>query len=138
MSTKERILHTLLFELLALLLITLLGPLLIPVASHTLAGIAILLSLIAMGWNYGYNLAFDRLFGADRQTRSPLLRLVHGLGFELGLLPLTLPVLMWTLSMSLWQVLLLDIGAILFFLVYAIAFNWGYDKVRARPGLCGS
>ncbi|WP_028109473.1 PACE efflux transporter [Ferrimonas futtsuensis] len=131
MSTKERILHTLLFEAFALIIIVGIVPLFLQVATHTIAGISIALSLIAMGWNYAYNLMFDKMFGEDRTSRSPLIRLGHGLGFELGLLPLTLPVLMWALNKSLWQVLLLDIGFILFFLVYAIIFNWGYDKARA-------
>ncbi|BDY06033.1 PACE efflux transporter [Ferrimonas sp. YFM] len=131
MSTKERILHTLLFEAFALAIIVGLVPLFMQVETHTIAGISIALSLIAMGWNYAYNLMFDKMFGEDRNSRSALVRLGHGFGFELGLLPLTLPVLMWALSKSLWEVLLLDIGFILFFLVYAIVFNWGYDKARA-------
>lgn len=131
MSAKERLVHTLLFELFALAIIVGLVPLFMRVQTHTIAGISIALSLIAMGWNYAYNLMFDKMFGEDRHRRSALVRLGHGLGFELGLLPLTLPVLMWALSKSLWEVLLLDIGFILFFLVYAILFNWGYDRTRA-------
>ncbi|WP_312379224.1 chlorhexidine efflux transporter, partial [Pseudomonas oryzihabitans] len=48
-------------------------------------------------------------------------------GFEGGLILVLVPLAAWWLSISLWQALLLDLGLILFFLPYTLAFNWLYD-----------
>ncbi|MDK9759297.1 hypothetical protein KIV40_29165, partial [Vibrio sp. D173a] len=51
-------------------------------------------------------------------------------GFELGLMTVTLPVLMWVLKLDFLTVLIMDIGLVIFFVLYAIGFNWAYDSVR--------
>ncbi|WP_117232902.1 PACE efflux transporter [Vibrio maerlii] len=132
MSHKERILHSILFELVALVLMTTLATLITGNDASKMAGLALFMSLIAMGWNYAYNFIYDKLFGADRINRTLAVRVAHGLGFELGMLVLTLPVLMWALQMDFWTVLIMDIGLVVFFVVYAIVFNWAYDVIRQR------
>ncbi len=132
MSNKERILHSVLFEVFALLLLIPLGSLLGGIDAHTMTGVAILMSLIAMGWNYLYNLLFDKFFGAERSKRSVLLRVTHGVLFEGGLVVLTLPLLMWFLQRSFTEVFLLEMSMIVFFLVYAIVYNWVYDVIRGQ------
>ncbi|MOA70075.1 Bacterial Transmembrane Pair family protein [compost metagenome] len=42
------------------------------------------------------------------------------------------PLAAWWLSIGLIEAFLLDIGLVLFFLPYAVAFNWSYDVLRAR------
>ena len=95
-----------------------------------MAGLALAISLIAMAWNYIYNYGYDKVFGADRSKRTKKTRVVHGLGFELGLMTVTLPVLMWVLQLDFLTVLIMDIGLVIFSVLYAIAFNWAYDSVR--------
>lgn len=132
MSTRERIVHMLMFEAVALIIMVLLALLFTGKDPLSLTGLAISLSLIAMAWNYAYNLLFDRYFGTDRMDRGLWLRIGHGIGFELGFIFVSVPLVMWALNMSLLAALLLDIGAMVFFTVYAIAFNWVYDLVRYR------
>jgi uncharacterized membrane protein len=50
----------------------------------------------------------------------------------LDMLVFSFPVIMWVLQLNLLSVFLMDIGAMIFFLLYAIAFNWIYDITRAR------
>jgi uncharacterized membrane protein len=95
-----------------------------------MAGLALAMSLIAMAWNYVYNYGYDKIFGADRTKRTKKTRVLHGLGFELGLMTVTLPVLMWVLKLDFLTVLIMDIGLVIFFVLYAIGFNWAYDSVR--------
>ena len=95
-----------------------------------MAGLALSLSLIAMTWNYVYNYGYDKIYGADRSKRTKKTRILHGLGFELGLMLVTFPLLMWVLQLDFWTVLVMDIGIVIFFVLYAIAFNWAYDSVR--------
>ncbi|NOH55398.1 PACE efflux transporter [Vibrio coralliilyticus] len=132
MSHKERILHMVLFELVALILMATLATLITGNGAGKMAGLAIALSLIAMGWNYIYNYGYDKVFGADRSKRTAKVRILHGLGFELGMMIISFPVLMWTLQLGLWSVLVMDIGVVIFFVLYSIGFNWVYDTIRQR------
>lgn len=132
MSFKERILHSILFELIALILLTLLAAAVTGNDVAKMTGLAVSLSLIAMSWNFIFNILFDKLYGEDRESRSLMMRISHGLGFELGMLVFSFSVIMWVLQLDLLSVFLMDIGAMIFFLLYAIAFNWIYDIARAR------
>lgn len=132
MSHKERLFHSILFEALALVLFVPLAMFVTQKGAALMAGISITLSLIAMVWNYVFNLGYDRLFGADRAARGIGERIAHGIGFEAGLIVFSIPVVMAALQEPFLTVLIMDLGAVLFFLVYAILFNWIYDKLRPR------
>ena len=130
-TTADRIRHTLLFEILALATVTPLAMWLTGKGAVAVGSLAIGLSLIAMAWNYGYNQWFDimELKIKGKRDRTLATRIVHTLLFELGMLVVTLPLVAWWLEMSLWQALVLDIGFMLFFMIYAFVFNWLYDLV---------
>ncbi|MGI9293854.1 MAG: PACE efflux transporter [Pseudomonadales bacterium] len=130
MSTKERIFQMVLFEVVALVILVGAAMLFIEKEVFTVTGLAIALSVIAMLWNYAYNLGFDKVFGGDRITRSLKMRIAHGAGFELGMIAVSFPVIMWALKLGFLAVLILDIAVVLFFFVYAIVFHWVYDVVR--------
>jgi len=132
MSLKERILHTLLFEAIALLLLTVLAVIITGNDIAKMSGLALALSMIAMLWNFVFNILFDKLYGEDRISRTLSQRIQHGFGFELGMLVFSFPVIMWVLQLDLLSVFLMDVGAMIFFLLYAIAFNWIYDISRTR------
>lgn len=132
MSFKERIFHALLFEVIALILLTLIAVVITGNDVAKMSGLAIMLSLIAMLWNFIFNILFDKIYGEDRNSRKLWLRIQHGFWFELGMLVFSFPVIMLVLQLDLLSVFLMDIGAMIFFLLYAIAFNWIYDITRAR------
>ncbi|MBY5921584.1 PACE efflux transporter [Ferrimonas balearica] len=132
MTTRERLFHSLMFELIALAIVVPVGILFTGAGAGHMTATAVALSLAAVVWNYIYNLMFDRVFGVNRLGRGWGLRVGHGMGFEAGLLAVTIPVLMWSLDLSFIDALILDIGFVVFFLIYAIIYNWGYDQLRAR------
>lgn len=132
MSFKERVFHALLFEVIALFLLTLIAVFITGNDVAKMSGLAIMLSLLAMVWNFIFNIIFDKLYGPDRTKRTLWIRIQHGLGFEFGMLVFSFPIMMWMLQLDFLSVLLLDIGAMVFFLVYAIAFNWIYDLCRVQ------
>lgn len=99
------------------------------------------LALLASVWNGVYNTAFDwiegRLTGRTADRRPWALRAAHAVGFEGGLLLMTLPViLLWT-GMDWLTALVADIGLALAYMVYAFGFNLAYDRMfpiaAARP-----
>ncbi|MCL1040672.1 PACE efflux transporter [Shewanella marisflavi] len=132
MSTTERILHAALFELFALAFVV---PIAIWFTGHSLgemAAVGVGLSLYTMIWNYGYNLWFDRYLGDERTKRSLKLRVVHALGFEGGLVFVSVPAVAWFLGIAIWQALMLEAVFLVVFFFYAIIFNWLFDWARSK------
>lgn len=96
-------------------------------------GLLALIALIAAVWNGSYNTAFDwiegRLTGRRADQRPWAMRAVHALGFEGGLLLITLPVVMWWTGMGWLAALIADIALAFAYVVYAFLFNLGYDRL---------
>ncbi|MGC4394951.1 PACE efflux transporter [Hydrogenophaga sp. T2] len=91
-------------------------------------------SVIAVVWNLVYNTLFERW--EARQTtkgRSVLRRVVHAVGFETGLVVTLVPLFAWWLGITLWQAFVLDLGLIVFFLIYTFVFNLAFDRVFGLP-----
>lgn len=131
-TTTERFVHALAFELLAIAMCAPLGAWLLDRPATHMGLLTLTISLIAMGWNMVFNALFDRAERLWRFRRNFGARAVHAGLFELGLLLLTVPLIAWWLDMGLGQALLLDLGLVLFFVPYSMAFNWCYDQLRLR------
>ena len=130
-SLLERLLHALCFEIVAVVLC---APALAWIMGKPLLHMGVLtaaISLVAMVWNVIYNALFDRAERARGWERTPKVRALHAIGFEVGLVLAVVPMAAWSLSISLWDAFLLDIGLLLFFLPYTYLYNLGYDRLRA-------
>lgn len=91
-------------------------------------------SALAVTWNLIFNAIFEAW--ERRQTvkgRSLRRRVAHAIGFEGGLVLSIVPFFAWWLEVSLWEAFVLDLGFILFFLVYTFVFAWCFDKVFGLP-----
>ena len=132
MSVKERILHMILFEAIALITFIPISMFVTKQDGGLMAALGLAITVIAMAWNLAYNWGFDALFGEKRILRTFATRLLHGIGFEMGIVVMTFPLLMWVLNESFMQILIWDIGAVIFFFVFSVAFNWIYDHSRKR------
>ena len=96
--------------------------------------LAVILSTIALCWNYVYNALFERW--ESRQPvrgRSFARRLAHGTGFEGGLTFLLVPVMAFWLEATFLAAFLANLGLLAFFFVYAIGYTWAFDKVFGLP-----
>jgi uncharacterized membrane protein len=96
--------------------------------------LAAVMSAIALAWNLAFTFVFE-LWESRQVTHGRSLgrRVAHAIGFEGGLVLLLVPLVAWWLDVSMWQALVMDIGLMLFFLVYTFAFNWGFDRVFGLP-----
>lgn len=134
-STADRIRHAVSFEIIGILLATPLGALVFQLHAGDSAVIVIGSATVAMVWNYVFNLGFDhamtRLRGTTLKTLP--LRVVHAILFELGLLAMLMPLIALYLGISLWQALLMDLAFALFYMGYALVFNWAYDRLFPLP-----
>ena len=113
-SLGDRIRQIALFEIGGLVLITPPFAWLSGVPLSESLGMLALLALIAAVWNGCYNTGFDwvegRLTGRTADRRPFRLRCLHALGFETGLLILTLPVIMWWTGMGWLEALIADMA----------------------------
>ena len=131
---RRRILQAILYEVFAIAFV---GPMLSIIFDKPPAstmGLAFVLSSIALGWNYVFNAIFERW--ESRQTvrgRSFTRRLAHGIGFEGGLVVILVPVMALWLNTSVLNAFLANLGLLVFFFVYAIAFTWAFDRMFGLP-----
>lgn len=131
---RRRILQAVLYEAIAIAVV---GPLLSLAFGKSQAstfGLAVVLSTIALAWNYVFNWLFERW--ESRQAvrgRSFARRLAHGAGFEGGLVLILLPVMSLWLQISWWAAFVTNLGLLVFFFFYAIAFTWAFDRVFGLP-----
>jgi len=134
-NTRDRIRHSVLFELIGLITVTPLGGWVFGVPISHFGVVAVVSTTLAMSWNYAYNLGFDhamlRLTGSVKKTLRT--RIIHAGLFEFGLLCLLVPFIAWYLAVPLWQAFVMDVSLAGFYLVYAFVFNWVYDIVFPVP-----
>ncbi|TKA96128.1 PACE efflux transporter [Cereibacter changlensis] len=134
-TTRDRIRHAVGFELIGLALVTPLGMIAFGKPLHEIGAIAVIGATLAMLWTYIYNIGFDhlmqRLTGGTQKTLPQ--RIAHAVLFELGLLLVLLPVIAWWLGITLWEALVMDAAFALFYMVYALVYNWAYDRLFPLP-----
>lgn len=138
MTTKERIFHAVLFEAVLLLIMILVASFATEKSSGDLAIVGVFLSLLAVVWNYVYNIIFDKLFGAQRIHRGLKLRVLHSVSFEAGFIVIGVPVIAWFLEISLLAALMLEAGLFVVILLYTLLFNWLYDLYQPYKSWFGA
>jgi len=130
----RRVLQAVLYEVFAIAFVgPVLGLLFDKPQSSTLA-LAVVMSTIALCWNYVFNAGFE--WWESRQVvqgRSLVRRLLHGAGFEGGLTVLLVPVMGHWLGISYLNAFMANVGLLAFFFVYAIGFTWAFDRVFGLP-----
>ncbi|MGY4534165.1 putative membrane protein [Pseudomonas sp. TE3786] len=131
---KRKVVQAISYEAVALVFIT---PAMAWVFDGGLAlsgALALGLCAVAMVWNMLFNSLFEAWEKRQRQPRRTVARRVlHAIAFELGLLLMSVPMLVWALNIGWWQALATDFSLMLFFLLYAFAFQWGFDLLFGVP-----
>lgn len=131
-SPLERIFHAVLFEVLITLANVVFLWLFYPLQPLEAGLTALLVSVLAMAWNYLFNLIFDRLFGPDRMSRSWTLRVWHAVTFELSLTLACIPLVCWLMQVSWQEALMLEIGMVGLILILTLFYNRLFDCYRVR------
>lgn len=141
---KRKVIYITLYEVIAIAMSTA-GLALLSGADMGHASVAaVAASAIAVVWNLVFNTLFERWEARQaKKGRSLLRRVAHAVGFEGGLVVTLVPLFAWWLDISLWQAFVLDLGLIVFFLVYTFVFNLLFDRVfglpaSAQPALQGA
>tara|TARA_R110002153_G_scaffold68547_8_gene182035 strand:+ start:15808 stop:16239 length:432 start_codon:yes stop_codon:yes gene_type:complete len=130
MRAMERIFHAVFFEVTTLAIVVPVTTLIAGFETKKMLIVGIGLSMLAMFWNYIYNIGFDKLVGPHRIERGLKVRVAHAVGFESGMIVIALPVLAWYLNISWLAAVTLEAGFLVFILIYTLVFNWLYDRYQ--------
>lgn len=131
---KRRITYVTLFEIFAILLSTLILMVLSGGDAQQSLPVAIIVSAIAVIWNYVYNVIFESWEARNQvMDRTIRIRIIHAIGFEIGLLVFTLPLYMLWYSVGLWTAFTMVAALLVFFLCYTFIFTLIFDKFFTPP-----
>ncbi|MDD0973989.1 PACE efflux transporter [Pseudomonas fontis] len=133
-GVKRKLVYVSAYEMIGLCLSTLGLALLSGTAPSNTGPLAVLITTIAMAWNFIYNTLFE--WWESRQLtrgRSVARRVVHAIGFQLTLVVYLIPLIAWWLGISLWEAFLVDLAFIVLIPCYTFAYNWLFDRVFGLP-----
>lgn len=130
----RRIVYVLIFEILAIISSTYLLMLLSGSDAQGSLPIAIAISVVAVVWNYTYNLLFEQWEARRKATsRSLLVRVCHAFGFEFGLCVIIIPLYMVWYKVGFMIALQMEIALLIFFLIFTFVFTYIFDSIFALP-----
>ena len=130
----RRVLQAVLYEVFAIAFVAPVLSLAFDKPPTSTTVLAVILSSIALAWNYVFNTFFERWESRQSEkARSIARRLAHATGFEGGLVILLVPVMSLWLDISPLEAFLANLGLLAFFFVYALAFTWAFDRVFGLP-----
>lgn len=126
-TLRERVIHTLLFEAIAIAIMTpAFGTLTGASAAHS-GTLSVLISIGAVVANYLWTLVFDRWLPTRRRSLGQ--RFLQSVGLEAVIAVYTIPLVMGLTGATFRTALALDAAALVFFLVYGMAYNAAFDAV---------
>ena len=132
--TVRRIVYVTLYELVALVVVTVALSLVAGKPAAATSVVAVASSLVAVSWAYVFNLMFERWEASRRvRGRSTRRRVAHAVLYEAGLVLMLVPLIAWQLDATLWEAFLYDLGLIVFFTAYTFGFTWAFDRVFGLP-----
>ncbi|WHZ09851.1 MAG: hypothetical protein OJF60_000290 [Burkholderiaceae bacterium] len=131
---KRKVVYVTLYEAIAIAVASLgLASMSGSSAAHSSVAAA-LASGVAIAWNMVFNHLFE-VWESRQPVRGRGLRrrIAHAVGFEGGLILMLVPLFAWWLDTTLWSALVMDLGLVVFFLVYSFVFCWSFDRVFGLP-----
>lgn len=137
-TPRERLIQTLWFEGIGLLLVAPLYAWVSGAAMGESFTVVVALSIAVMLWAALYNTVFDRIerrrTGRVASDRPHGLRSVHAIGLEVSSVLVTWP-LIWALTdLGWWGALAADLGLSAVYAAYGYLFYWVFDRLRPVRG----
>lgn len=126
MNHKLRLINVVIFEAVAIFIITPLFSFIFNKPLASIGFIAILTSIIAMLINYVFNLFFDKLY---IYAHSKYKLLVRTILFQVVILSFFIPFVMFMLDFSFYQSVIYNTSGSLFFMTYFYVYNFIFEKV---------
>ena len=133
-GVKRKLVYVSLYEVIGMTFSALGLALLSGAAPSNTGPLAVIITSIAVSWNFIYTTLFERWESRQlSRTRTVKRRIAHAVGFQLTLIVFLIPLIAWWMNISLVQAFALDLALILFIPCYTFAFNWLFDRVFGLP-----
>lgn len=130
LMSKRRIIHALSYEMILLVIIAIALSFIFDMPMEVTGTLGIAMAVTSVIWNMVFNHFFEK-FEANRQLKRTVgVRILHAIGFEGGLMLVTIPMVAYALEMSIWQAILTDFSMTLCILIYTFIFQWCYDAIE--------
>lgn len=130
---SRRLVYAVVFEVLAVLFVTVLLTLIGKQANSSLV-LAIANSTIALLWNLVFNTLFERWERRSGVTGRPLsVRIWHAVLFQFGLVCMLVPTVAFILKVSLAEAIAIEAGLLVFFFLYTAVYAYVFDSVFGLP-----
>ena len=130
MNHKLRLINVVIFEAVAIFIITPLFSFIFSKPLESIGLIAILTSIIAMLINYVFNLFFDKhscsWYNYVHQKYKLLIRTIL---FQVVILSFFIPFVMFMLDFSFYQSVIYNTSGSLFFMTYFYVYNFIFEKI---------
>ncbi|MBM5457866.1 PACE efflux transporter [Pseudomonas sp. P66] len=133
-GVKRKLVYVSAYEAIGLCMSTLGLAYLSDTAPSNTGPLAVMITTIAMAWNFIYNTLFE--YWESRQVkrgRSVARRVAHAIGFQLTLVVYLIPLIAWWLDMSLVEAFLVDLAFIILIPCYTFVYNWLFDRIFGLP-----
>lgn len=125
----RRVIYVISYEVIATVAVTLLLVTL-GFDLHGSGIVAIVSSIVAVSWNYIWTSMFEAWEKRQAsKTRTVRRRIAHAIGFEGGLVLFLTAILAWILKVTILEAFTLQLGMLVFFLIYTFVFAWAFDLV---------
>lgn len=133
-GVKRKLVYVTAYEIIGMAISALGLALLSGHAPSSTGPLAVVITTIAVSWNFIYNYLFE-LWESRQVSRTRTLkrRILHAVGFQLTLVVYLIPLIAWWMGITLWQALLLDMALIVIIPCYTFLFNWAFDKLFGLP-----
>ncbi len=133
-GVKRKLVYVTAYEIIGMAISALGLALLSGHAPSSTGPLAVVITTIAVSWNFIYNYVFEWWEGRQvSRARTLKRRILHAVGFQLTLVVYLIPLIAWWMGITLWQALLLDMALIVIIPCYTFVFNWAFDKLFGLP-----
>ena len=131
---KRRLVYVTVFEIIAIITSTYVLMWLSDSGASESLPVAVMVSVAAIVWNFIFNTAFEAWERRKKvKERTFLIRSIHAIGFEGGLVLICLPLYMLWYNVGLYKAFTMELALLLFFLVYTFIFTLIFDKIFTLP-----
>jgi uncharacterized membrane protein len=130
--SKRRIIHALSYEIILLVIIAIALSFIFDMPMEVTGVLGIVMAVTSVVWNMIFNSIFEKYEAKYQLKRTVFVRILHAIGFEGGLMLVTIPMIAYALNMGIWEAILLDFSLTMCILVYTFIFQWCYDHIEER------
>ena len=130
--SRRRLIHAISYEVILLVIIAIALSFIFSMPLEVTGILGVIMAVISVIWNMIFNHYFEKVEHKYQWKRTILVRILHAVGFEGGLMLATIPIIAYMMKMSFIDALILDFGLTMCILVYTFIFQWCYDMVEER------